>query len=545
MRPKLAALLIFATMLVPVGFAPAQTQQVGQAPSSTTRKCSVDPSRPTDGDAALSRDDYTTAEAVFRAALAKDPGSEAASLGLVRSLIGEDKSADARALADGLLIKHPQSALAEVAVAESAYRAADFATAKSRAAHALQDNGCEPQALAIVAKLYAITARFATAARLLATAHAIRPNDDLIRRDWIQSLPRQQRTDELAKYLRETSSLDAKTRDSLGTEEAFLKARHPGDCRVTAKSDNVKLLLKPVYASFALQPTAYGLDVSINGKSRRLQVDSGASGIVLTPAAAKRIGLTPEFQVHAGGIGDEGDVGSYITHVASIQIGDVELSNCTVEVLEKSKLDVDGLIGTDVFRRWLVILEYEHADIRLAPLPAVTDAKSDAGAAVAVGSPGAPDQEDDRPVDATVPAEMKDWLPVVRVGHQILLPSRLNKGPLHYVIADTGASSTTFSTALAAEVGKLQEDSTARFEGISGEVKKVYKVSRASLIFGTLALPPQDYPAFDITSISHDSGMEVSGLLGLPTLSRLTISIDYRDNLIQMKFDKAMDYRLF
>ena len=39
--------------------------------------------------------------------------------------------------------------------------------------------------------------------------------------------------------------------------------------------------------------------------------------------------------------------------------------------------------------------------------------------------------------------------------------------------------------------------------------------------------------------------MEVSGLLGLPTLSRLTISIDYRDNLIQMKFDKAMDYRLF
>jgi hypothetical protein len=81
--------------------------------------------------------------------------------------------------------------------------------------------------------------------------------------------------------------------------------------------------------------------------------------------------------------------------------------------------------------------------------------------------------------------------------------------------------------------------------GISGEVKKAYRIDGATLQFGQLRLPPSSYSAFDITGISHDTGVEVSGLIGLPTLSRLTIVIDYRDNLMQLKYDPKRDMQLF
>jgi hypothetical protein len=84
-----------------------------------------------------------------------------------------------------------------------------------------------------------------------------------------------------------------------------------------------------------------------------------------------------------------------------------------------------------------------------------------------------------------------------------------------------------------------------RFTGISGEVKKVYRIDSASLQFGSLALPPTSFSVFDITTVSHDTGAEISGFIGLPTLSRLTISIDYRDNLMQMKYDPKHDFQRF
>ncbi len=38
--------------------------------------------------------------------------------------------------------------------------------------------------------------------------------------------------------------------------------------------------------------------------------------------------------------------------------------------------------------------------------------------------------------------------------------------------------------------------------------------------------------AIDTTDISHDDGVEVSGLIGEPTLFQLVLHIDYRDNLV-------------
>ena len=220
----------------------------------------------------------------------------------------------------------------------------------------------------------------------------------------------------------------------------------------------------------------------------------------------------------------------------------MEISDCMVEVIAKSKLDVDGLIGMDVFSHWLVTLDYQNAQVQLSPLPARPGSK-----AVKLESdplPGGIGDEEAVPHDPYIAPEMKDWTSVIRIGHQILLPARIKSGPTHYLIMDTGASTSSVSLPLAKEVGKLHGSET-EFVGISGKVKKVYETDRMPLQVGNFMISPTQYYAYDITNISHGNGFETSGLFGLPTLQRLTIQIDYRDNLLKLTYDPAHDKQRF
>jgi hypothetical protein len=192
-----------------------------------------------------------------------------------------------------------------------------------------------------------------------------------------------------------------------------------------------------------------------------------------------------------------------------------------------------------------VTLDYQGAKLLLNPLPARPGLKEHANLNSVGAEAQQVDDDDQLPQNAINPPEMKDWLHIVRIGHEILLPSFVNNGPTHFMMADTGASETTFSLALARESGKTKLDSDVKFMGISGEVKKTYRIDNVNLQFGALRLPPQSFWAFDLTNISHDSGVEVSGFVGLPTLSRLTITIDYRDNLINLKYDPKNDHIRF
>jgi predicted aspartyl protease len=531
---------------------------LAQTPSSPApqapRVCTIDRTKPTDGDLALAREDYDAALALYRAALLKDPTAADAHLGLVRALIGKNQTSDAIAAAQAELSKDPKSAIAEVAAGEAAFRNADFVAAHEHGKAAMQDNLCEARALALLADISSLSALFATENRLLSMAHRLRPNDEFIRRDWIGSLPRTQRKAELGDYLSDHPSLSAKDLNDYTNEEQYLKARRPGECHVTTNGDNVRIPFVPVNGD-SMHPQSYGLEVSLNGKNRRMQIDSGASGIVLTPGAARRLGITPEYRLNVSGVGDDGDAKGYLAHVASIRIGNVEIADCLVTVLQKSDLDVDGLIGVDVFNHYLVTLDYQNAELRLNPLPPRVAATQNPPS-LEVHSTAAPnnaaadtaadtDDDDKPPQDAVTPPQMQDWLHVARIDHELLLPSILNDGRLHYLMADTGAAESILSLSLAREAGKPRGDSNMQFKGISGDVKKVYHIDDAVLQFGHLRLPKATYPVFDLTNISHDSGVEISGFVGLPTLSRLTISIDYRDNLMQLKYDPKHDKQRF
>jgi len=519
--------------------APAGPSAAAPAKPGGNFTCNVIRAQPTEGESALAREDYAAALAFYNDAVAKQTDSlEAdyveAHYGLVRALLGSDRLAEASREADALLAAHPSSALAEVATAAVAYRMADFNGTLQHLRKATALDRCEGREHAMAAELYDAMGYHAIETSRLDLAHRLRPNDEEILRAWIDSLPRQRRQVELAKYLAGRTSLSDRDHAILVAQEDHLQAHKEGECHIAAKGDITKVPFVPIMGE-TNHTIAYGLNVAFNGKSRHLQIDTGASGITLSAGVAKRLGLAPEYHLHTSGVGDEGAVGSYLTHVESIQIGDVTLSNCMVDVLEKPKggerLDVDGLIGLDVFGHWLATLDYPNRQLVLKPLPPRPDAPSTTGA----------EEEEAQPHDPYIAPEMKDWMSVLRIGHNILLPTLINTGKLHYTIADTGASQSVLSLALARESGKAHKDDSITFTGVSGKVKEVYRLDDAKLQFGHLMLPPGSFFAFDLTRLSHDVGTEISGFVGLETLSRLTITVDYRDNLILMQFDPKHD----
>ena len=519
---------------------PSSTPAVpGATAAVPTHTCRVITTPASPGDNQLAASDYKAAETTFRAVLAKEPASEEARLGLVRALMGEDRVQEAQTESAAMLHDKPKSSVAEIAASEAAYRAGALEDALAHAQAGVRDDPCEARGYAADAAVLDLTGYYATATRFLDQAHRLRPNDEVIRRDWLQTLPRKEREAELSRYLDGPHALSDDDTHGYGNELAHLKARRPGECRVRSKAESASLPLQLVYGDHSY-PIAFGLDVLFNNTKRRMQIDTGASGIVLTQSAARALKLEPEYAFKTGGVGDDGMLDSYLAHVHSIRIGDVEVADCMVEVVNKSKLDVDGLIGMDVFNRWLVTLNYAEAQVRLDPLPrrpgAPTPTPADAKAAL--DDTG----DDDTPRDRYIAPEMKDWGRVLRIGHEILLPAFYRKegSRTHYLIMDTGADVTSLSSSMAREGGKLH-GSAMQFVGLSGKVKKVYEIDPTSLVVANLILPTSGYYAYDMTGLSHNSGFELSGLLGLPTLQRLTIQIDYRDNLIHFGYDPKHD----
>ena len=517
------------------------------SPPPAITGCHIDHTQPSPGDQQLAREDYKAAETTFRETLTAHPNNLEARLGLVRALIGQDRTAEAEDEAVAMLRASPNAALSDVAISDAAVRSAKLNAASTYAQKAYHDDICSAQAAAAMANVYTLLGYYAHAARQIAQAHLLRPNDELIRRAWINSLPnslpRRERQAELASYLQGPHHLSPEREQGYTSALTYLQASRPGECRISSKADSTSIPLRPVYADHP-QPVAFGLDITLNKTPRRMQIDTGASGIVLTPSAAKSLNLAPEYHLKDGGVGDDGKVDSFLSHVASITIGDLEISDCMVQVLGKSRLSVDGLIGTDVFSRYLITLDYPKARLRLDPLP--KRPPPDSPSADPAGSkPTLHDTVAEAgpqlPQDGYVPPGFGNWIHIIRIGHQLLLPAFFQSGGTqHYLVMDTGASRTILSPTMAREAGELHS-SNMRFVGLSGEVKDVYETGPTPLFFANLRLPPEPYIAYDLTAISHNNGFETSGLFGLPTLQRLTIQIDYRDNLLKLTYDRKHD----
>jgi len=299
----------------------------------------------------------------------------------------------------------------------------------------------------------------------------------------------------------------------------------------------------------------YGIVVALNGHKSDLLLDTGASGILVTRSVAERAGISKISQTKIGGVGDKGRRNGFVGVADSIKIGDLEFQNCSVEVIDQRSIVEDrGLIGADVFEKFLVEIDFPNEKLKLSQLPnrpgeveqklALNNVDDDADADDTAGvkadtKPGenqapnakTPPPPVSGPQDRYIAPEMASYTRVLRFGHNLLVPTGIGDVPSKLFLMDTGATMNVISPAAAREVTKVHGDSDVIIKGISGKVNNVFSAKKAVLTFGHLRQENQDMVAFDTKKLSDDVGTEISGFLGFTTLRVLDIKIDYRDAL--------------
>jgi len=534
---------------------------------------------PSEADQALLAADYAKAVSLYQAHLAAYPHDTEQKIGLVHALLRQQKVQEAADAAKAALADAPNSASLITLRGEVEYRQGMPWIAAQTAFESDKLDPCNPRNHLLLADLERISSLYASSRKQLERAHQLDPVDPEIRGEWLHTLPLKQRIAELEAYLSVPTGNDEEDtrrwREYLERLKKMEVEPHEA-CRLVSTTANTDIPFDWMYDANHLK--GFGLDVKLNGRKSELQIDTGAGGILVSRSVAKRAGLKPFVETKISGVGDEGDQPGYSAYAESIHIGNLEFQDCQVHVLgSRNAVDnVDGLIGMDVFSHFLVTLDYPDHKLLLNSLPPRPGESAAQGTSLKTsGAEGVEDEEpaavseaaaQDKPVvkeattvaaapvaasgnssskqrtakgpyDRYIAPEMKDYIKVYRIGHDLILPAGLNSKEIKLFIMDTGAFATTISPQAAREVTKVHSNDHSVVRGIDGRVEKVYSADDISFHFANLIQKARNVVSFDTSRISKNVGMEISGLLGESTLNLLTIHIDYRDGLVKFDYD--------
>jgi tetratricopeptide (TPR) repeat protein len=456
--------------------------------------------------------------------------------GLTRVYLRQRKVEDAYAAANKAITLAPDSPDVHVALAEVYYRQGKIIDADHELVKVVNSGGRNARAYLDLARISETASYYARAKKMIEMAYNLDPDDPDVRREWLGTLPREERVKELKKYLDGESDDDAKDRSDLMKLLSLLQEEagqpHRG-CHQVNQVHSTQTKLEPLMNN-AHSIRGYGLSVNLNGANAKLLLDTGAGGIVVDRKVAEKAGIKALVQTEIGGVGSNTGSGGYLALADTIKIGELEFHDCMVQVVDKrSVLDDDGLIGADVFQHYLVDINLPDAKFGLSELP--VDPKSVGESSASLESSAASKSAWHDPY---ISPEMKDYSGVYRVGHMLLIPTSLNGKPPKNFLIDTGAFDNTIDTGAAKEVTKVRGDDYDRVKGLSGKVNNVYTADKVKIRFSRFEQDRNDLIAFDLTNISNHAGTEVSGTLGFAMLKMLDIKIDYRDGMVNFTYDK-------
>ncbi len=522
---------------------------------------------PSEAEDAFLHSDYDRAATLYQAQLQQKPYDPVLSAGLVEVLLKQQKITEADALVHKALAQNPQSGMLMGALGEVQYRAGTPWLALSTTNDAIKLDPCNPEVRVLSARLLRLNSYYAAAAKEISTAHALDPSNPRIRSRFLNTLPLKERIAELESYLASPNGEDPETIKSLNFYLDYLKQQeiepHKA-CRLVSNTDTAEIRFTNLMQD-ANHIRAFGLEVKLNDHDTRLEIDTGASGLLVSRSVADHAGLKQFSRTEVGGVGSQGRKGAYTTFADDIKIGSLEFKDCAVQVMDKGNVvDIDGLIGMDVFSHFLVTLDYPMRKLLLSPLPARPNDTS--GLKPTLETHGDTDQDDSQddkapppasappaaapapkpaahgPYDRYVAPEMKDWIHVYRSGHDLLLPVTLNNSAPKLFILDTGAFSTTVTPEVAREVTKVHSQDKVSVRGISGKVDKVYVADSITFRFANIEHKIENVAAFETPNLSKNLNMEVAGFIGITALGQMTVSIDYRDGLMKFAYDAHRGY---
>ena len=426
---------------------------------------------------------FGEAAKLYRVALEKDPANQTVQASLVKSLLYDNAVDEAFSEVLKAAKASPRNATLRCLVGDVMYRMAEFEAAERHYRTALELDPKHARALHGLSIVLGSNFQHKSALEYLRQAHQADPEDGTIR------------------YEYEQSQADRKT---------WILQGEP-------KQSEIKLT--PMYP----QPNhfvGFKLAAAINGVKLTLQLDSGAGGILLRKKAADRLRLEPLPSGFLLGIGDKGKLTRGNGLAKSVRIGEVEFHDCPISFSEQKEIldDIDGLIGVSVLRQFLIVLDLPRNRMELRPLPPIGGKPYD-------------DPSTWNQLDRTAIPELASLTPVRNSGH-LLVQVTANNKKRGYFILDTGAAEHLVSVRFLREATEVGS-STMEVRGLSGTVDKVFRAPLpVELSFGRFRQQVEGLLAIDMSKISRDEGVEISGLLGHTVLGVPRITIDYRDGLV-------------
>lgn len=463
---------------------------------------------------------YDRAADIYSQLLRDDPAWAPGYYGLVRALIGAHRAQEAYAAAARGLEHAPESAEVQTAAGLAAYRRGDLKEAEEHFLKARDHHPSYPYALKGLASIYNSVSKFKTGEALATQAYGATTGDPALIQAWANTL---HGADHIAALKRALAIYDPASHEARSLRAHVAADEAAGGRklrRLASPYQGYYIELVAIGANPRRKAYGVGLRIRLNGRRPlQLLLDTGASGISISSRVAEKAGLEilggESAEVH--GIGDQKPRDSLIYLAASVDIGDVRFTDFPVEAFRAARTDdYDGLIGADVFKKFQVSIDFHKSELVLSPF--------------ADGPPG------DDPSDApdTPPT---GYSRVFRFGHMLAVPTSINQGPPQLFLIDSGAWGNLIDTETALESTKVHRDYDARLAGVQGRVDEVSRANKVSLVFAGFRQDNSDLMAASLESVGDEAGVGIRGILGMPVLWQLKLTIDYRQGTV--RFEKT------
>ncbi len=381
------------------------------------------------------------------------------------------------------------------------FRRANFQGAEEAYKAALRMNSGEARGYWGLGRLASLKSRPEEAERQFEEAFEHNPRDPEIILSYANYAPRPDTRQELLEeFLLRADPSDQQRLEDVAAQLILAQRLHGRPpLRVTAGA-GVPHRIKLTSIGMGAGPRGVILQVRINGsKPIRLLLDSGAEGLYLDQRAARKLKLELLVETRVGGLGSDAHASGQMGLAQRLTIGDLEFENALVRVLDFNWLsDANGVIGTDVFKDFLLHLDARKHKLELTPY-------------------------------SETPLEDADKM--YRLGHQLLVHGSANGRAEGYFLLDTGASASLLSKEAATTVlpSSIGWDNV-QMRGVRGQLPGVVAPARVK-IAGHEWNDPEAI-AVDLEHLSRQTGVELLGVLGFPLLSQSALTIDYRHGLV-------------
>jgi tetratricopeptide (TPR) repeat protein len=449
--------------------------------------------------------DFRAAAAAYRKIIEAQPSGEAYS-GLVRSLLKADDVKGAEESSQKGLASLPKSALVHAARGDVYFRRGLIPEAEDEYRAALKLDDKSSRAWLGQGKVDAVYTRHTKSKAAIAKAHELDSDDGDALYEWAIRLPYPDNVAALEKHLAEFHNDPEEERHEREYKE-FVKALAGRKVWVPAREvERTEIKMELLTAGPGMARRGYGLRVRLNDRTTvTLLLDTGSSGVTITRKLAEKIGARKLSEQAIEGVGKSGPAPGYKAWVDKVAIGDLEFHDCFVQATPREIAQVDGIIGTDVFAKYLITLDLPGHKLHLDPLPS-------------------------RPEDG-LPAEAHSLTQTFSFGHFLLVPTEVGKKAAGLFVIDTGANANTISPELARLIPEMRTHNMP-MSGASGVVNSAFIAADATLRFAKVSRTGEHISTVDLRSVSKNLGVEISGQIGFSALEGMKMTIDYRDGLV-------------